>query len=178
MQLTEDWPLANSQLPFDAGAEYRACFEVSRSAREAWSVNMVGTVGVYNSSGAIPGSVGLFGLPANGWVTYCSPWFRAGTDDNTLRFGVSASQASDRGTYLVDNIDIEKRGATPVYVDRANTGFEDGSMTHPYSTVNEGVSAVDSQGTVLIQSNSYPESLVIERPMELDTLGGSVVIGE
>jgi hypothetical protein len=74
-----------------------------------------------------------------------------------------------------------------VYVDRANSGTEDGSAANPYNTFTEGAFRVAAGGSVSIQAGSYPETLVlvtkdpaglvIDRPMTIQATGGSVTIG-
>jgi hypothetical protein len=65
-----------------------------------------------------------------------------------------------------------------VYVDRDNTGFEDGSSLHPFDTITEGVTAVHNSGTVWIETGSYPGAPTINRPMTLESLNGIATIGQ
>ena len=77
-------------------------------------------------------------------------------------------------------------GSSPVYTDWRNTGFENGTMEHPYNTVMEAVELVIPYGAVYIYTGSYPETetftlnphgLTINRPMTLRATGGMVTIG-
>jgi hypothetical protein len=72
-------------------------------------------------------------------------------------------------------------GLDPAYVDGSNTGFEDGSISNPFNTVEEGVQFVVPGGIVIITPGFYPEQFVddrtIHRPMKLSTSGGTVTIG-
>ncbi|MCB9422002.1 MAG: hypothetical protein H6667_19535 [Ardenticatenaceae bacterium] len=63
------------------------------------------------------------------------------------------------------------------YVDRNNTGLENGGVLHPFNTVLEGISAVPHAGRVLFFTGNYPESLIISRQMTLESISGPVVIG-
>ena len=63
-----------------------------------------------------------------------------------------------------------------VFVNRAHTGFEDGSAFDPYNTVQEGVAAVNPTGIVWISAGNYNERVVIDRPMTLLVTGNSGVV--
>jgi hypothetical protein len=67
-----------------------------------------------------------------------------------------------------------------VFVDAANSGAEDGSVDHPFNTVEEGTCFVVDEGALWIAPGSYPEHFAISRPMTLFRYGsgGSVEIGE
>jgi len=69
-------------------------------------------------------------------------------------------------------------GLNPVYVDWSNTGTEDGTISNPFNTAEEGVQVAIPGATVYIASGSYPESFVVNRPMTLMTSGGIVTIGQ
>jgi hypothetical protein len=63
-----------------------------------------------------------------------------------------------------------------VFVNRAHSGFEDGSAFTPYNTVQEGVAAVHPTGIVWISAGNYNERLTIHRPMTLQVTGNSGVV--
>jgi hypothetical protein len=68
-------------------------------------------------------------------------------------------------------------GLNPVYVDTANNGYEDGTISNPFNRVYEGVGHVIPGGTVYIAPGSYPEEFIADRPMTLQSTGGTVTIG-
>jgi len=176
--MDDDWSLRSRQLAIDGGAEYRVCFEHRNSARDPLTGNIQGKVRMLNEFGEIPTSTILFS-PGSNWQQNCTSWFYVPTDDNNLQFGVRAWESLASGAYLVDNIEIERRGAIDVYVDWRNLGFrEEGTPTYPYSTVLEGLSAVRDGGEVHIADGQYPEKFTVQKPTTLRATGGSVVIGE
>jgi hypothetical protein len=60
------------------------------------------------------------------------------------------------GPYLVAAV-------ATVHVDDDNaTGVEDGTETHPFNTIQEGVNAVAAGGTVKVARGTYRESIVID----------------
>jgi M6 family metalloprotease-like protein len=64
-----------------------------------------------------------------------------------------------------------------IYVDANATGFEDGSITYPFNTVTEGVNAVPNGGVIRILPRTYPETVTINRAMQLRSTGSVVTIG-
>ena len=67
----------------------------------------------------------------------------------------------------------------PAYVDwRNNSGVEDGTGSHPYNTVKEGIEIVLPGGVVSMANGSYPEQITIWQPMSLSASGGTVIIGQ
>lgn len=68
----------------------------------------------------------------------------------------------------------------PIFVDRLNTGFENGSQANPFNTVPEGISAIpEPPRTIRIAGGSYAEPLVINTPCTLmGWRNGSVIIGQ
>ena len=64
------------------------------------------------------------------------------------------------------------------YVDKNNNGLENGGVLHPFNTAFEGVSAVPLGGRVFFFAGDYPENLTISRPMTLESIQGTVVIGQ
>ncbi|NIP27850.1 MAG: hypothetical protein GWN67_27285 [Phycisphaerae bacterium] len=73
--------------------------------------------------------------------------------------------------------DCLRHGLNPVYTDWRNTGFENGTMAFPFNTPAKSVQIVIPDGTVYIYSGSYPESLIVNRPVTLIATGGMVTIG-
>jgi hypothetical protein len=60
-----------------------------------------------------------------------------------------------------------------VYVDRTNTGYEDGTYAHPYNTIKEGVAGANSHGTITIRGGEYNETgdIIIDKPVDLKSQG-------
>jgi len=76
-------------------------------------------------------------------------------------------------------VTFTKTPRSPVYVDLANNGYEDGSAADPWNTVREGYGAVIPSGTVYIKPGTYPEALTLSKPATLqrDGTSGTVTIG-
>lgn len=65
-----------------------------------------------------------------------------------------------------------------IHVDRTNiSGWEDGTIGHPYDTVTEGHFATLPGDTVVIQAGVYPEQVTLDRACTLLTTGGATRIG-
>jgi len=55
-----------------------------------------------------------------------------------------------------------------IYVDAANTsGIEDGTKTHPFNTITEGIDAVASGKSVMVAAGTYNEQLIINKSITL-----------
>lgn len=69
---------------------------------------------------------------------------------------------------------------SPVYVDLANSGYEDGSSVFPWNTVYEGYSAAIPAANVYIKPGSYPGSIFMTKPVTLrrNATSGVVVMGQ
>lgn len=65
---------------------------------------------------------------------------------------------------------------TIVYVDGDYAGWENGSQLYPFDTVQEGVRGVWTDGQVIIDTNSYNESVTADRAMTLTATNGMVTI--
>lgn len=65
-----------------------------------------------------------------------------------------------------------------VVLDVDHVGIQNGSWTNPYTTVSDGVDAVPVGGTICIKSGTYPENLLIEKPLTMRTYFGSSLIGQ
>lgn len=77
--------------------------------------------------------------------------------------------------YTVANFRV---GRNPVYVAWYATPPFDGSSTHPFATVTEGVNAVRIGGTVwIVGPHNYNETLTINKAMTLRSTDGTVAIG-
>ena len=97
-----------------------------------------------------------------------------GCTGNVVEFGTSATvsiAAFASGVSCFDSLQ------SPVFVNGAYFGFEDGSLFFPYNTVREGAWGVTHfGGTVSVTGGTYPETLLLNRPMTLQTSGGTVTI--
>ena len=75
---------------------------------------------------------------------------------------------------------VSARLDSVIYVDRANTGFEDGTLARPYNTIDEGLENSVPHGTLIITAGSYPEGgLTFTRfnvPLTVRASGGTVTI--
>lgn len=59
-----------------------------------------------------------------------------------------------------------------IYVDIGNTsGIEDGTQTHPFSTITEGIDAVAPGKSVLVSAGTYNEQLIINKGITLQGAG-------
>ena len=64
-----------------------------------------------------------------------------------------------------------------VYVDDDNvSGYEDGSLLHPYNTISEGVDAVADGGTVHVFEGNYTESVEVRKSLILEGASSSQTI--
>ncbi len=64
-----------------------------------------------------------------------------------------------------------------VYVDAAYDGFEDGSESKPYTTINEAVVHVDDAGSIQFSPGITSGPVVITKPVNLYAESGAVQIG-
>lgn len=71
------------------------------------------------------------------------------------------------------NMSCLRFGLNPVYVDWKNTGPEDGTISNPFDTAVEGAQAAIPGAIVYIAPGSYPESLIVNRPMTFISYGGT-----
>jgi len=97
-----------------------------------------------------------------------------GCTGNVVNFGISAKVSIAAFAAGVACFDLLQN---PVFVNGGYFGFEEGSLFFPYNTVREGAWGVNHfGGTVSITSGTYPETLLLNRPMTLQTSGGTVII--
>jgi subtilase family serine protease len=68
----------------------------------------------------------------------------------------------------------------PVFVDFNYTGTtQDGTYFDPYKTIANGVTAVGSGGTIIIETaGTTHETPTISKPMTITTMGGTAIIGQ
>ncbi|MBA7536494.1 hypothetical protein ES705_28758 [subsurface metagenome] len=67
-----------------------------------------------------------------------------------------------------------------IYVDKGNTsGIEDGTQTHPFSSITEGIEAVASGKSVMVAAETYNEQLIINKEITLqgDGEGSKLITG-
>lgn len=97
-----------------------------------------------------------------------------GCTGDVLHFGLAprvAIAAFAAGIACFDSLQ------NPVFVNGGYVGFENGTLIFPYNTVREGVWGVNHfGGTVSVTGGTYPETLLLIRPMTIQTSGGTVTI--
>lgn len=174
--LNDDWSLGNDDLAIDGGYEYRISFQHILAERDPLSAGSQGVMRVVDQSGPVAGSSITF-TPSSDWSGASTGWFGVTGDDNDLQFGVIAMEPRATGAYLVDDITIERKASTTIYVDWRNDGYEDGTITNPFDTVIEGITAVEASGTAVIADGVYPENLTIDKALTLTATGGVATIG-
>jgi len=63
------------------------------------------------------------------------------------------------------------------FVDISNAGVEDGSMTNPYNTIQEGIDNTTAGGTVNVADGTYPEALNLDKDLTISaTNPGNVLV--
>ena len=95
----------------------------------------------------------------------------------TMSDGVAIQHPGVIALGMLKDMGWEIYDLSRTYVDRTNNGLENGGVLHPFNTALEGASAVPHSGRVLFFAGNYPETLVISRPMTLESISGTVVIG-
>ena len=76
----------------------------------------------------------------------------------------SRDVAGNESTALATTIEYDPN----IYVDATNTsGIEDGTQTHPFNTITEGVSAVTPGKSVMVAAGTYNEQLIINKSIAL-----------
>jgi bacillolysin len=65
-----------------------------------------------------------------------------------------------------------------VYVDSAFSGTELGTFANPFNTVWEGYTAASPGDRLFIRVGSYPQTILLEKAMEVLSYDGSAVIGQ
>lgn len=72
---------------------------------------------------------------------------------------------------------FQSRPLDVVYVDQANVGQEDGTLSHPYNTVSEGLAACGNGTTLSIKAATYTEGAkLFDRAGLVQATGGSAVV--
>ena len=66
-------------------------------------------------------------------------------------------------------------GPLVIYVDGTNVGSEDGTVDHPYNTIQEGINAASEGWTVNVAAGTYTESLAIDKALSLTGASSSSV---
>ncbi len=89
------------------------------------------------------------------------------------------------GDNVTDYVEYEPWLYAPppvIYVDDDNTGFEDGSLAHPYNTIQEGVDNAISGYNIYIFNGTYNENVVVGKSLSFygdsqgTSLGGDLTI--
>lgn len=81
-------------------------------------------------------------------------------------------QKTQRRGAVVTNLD------NVVFVNRANTGGETGTLAQPFKTVKKGRDNSANGGTVIITAGNYPEKLRFSQALRLRAVLGTVTIGQ
>jgi hypothetical protein len=63
-------------------------------------------------------------------------------------------------------------------VNRAFGGVETGTSGNPFRSVGKSAFAVRSGSSVIVVGGSYPEQMIIDRPLTIYATGGTVTIGQ
>ncbi|MDM7917376.1 MAG: hypothetical protein QUU85_19235 [Candidatus Eisenbacteria bacterium] len=71
---------------------------------------------------------------------------------------------------------IRCRPLRTVYVDWNNSGDEDGSLSHPFDTVQEGIDAAGHGTTISIETGTYTESPTFDKRGRVVARNGPSVI--
>ena len=58
-----------------------------------------------------------------------------------------------------------------IYVDIGTSGIEDGTQTHPFNSITEGIEVVTSGKSVVVAAGTYNEQLIINKKIELRGAG-------
>lgn len=106
-------------------------------------------------------------------------WYCGGSREWTTAPGKTRFIIAKRGLtdsqIIWDSYEILQRPT--VFVDVKNiSGIENGNVANPFNTVTEGVNFASPNGTILISPGEYPETLTIDRAMELRVNGNGIVI--
>jgi hypothetical protein len=96
---------------------------------------------------------------------------------HALARGESAHHPGTIALGVLEDIGWDVPALSQVWVDDDALPPEDGTATHPFDTVTEGVRAVYPGGIVWIRPGTYPERLTLYRQMELSGHGGVATIG-
>ena len=89
--------------------------------------------------------------------------FNLSEDENNISI-TSRDALGNESTALTTTIEYDPN----IYVDSANTtGIEDGTQTHPFDTITEGIDAVASGKSVMVTAGTYNEQLIINKSITL-----------
>lgn len=73
--------------------------------------------------------------------------------------------------------DIGHSLAASRYVDLNADGFEDGSSSHPFNTLSEGINAVPENGALRLLPNNYRGAILLNKKMTVHSSGGVANLG-
>lgn len=91
----------------------------------------------------------------------CSYNLSEGTNNISI---TSRDAAGNESAALTTTIEYDPN----IYVDAANTtGIEDGTKTHPFNSITEGIDAVASGKSVMVVAGTYNEQLIINKEITL-----------
>ena len=72
---------------------------------------------------------------------------------------------------------VARSAADTVHVNGCAGAGGNGSQANPYDTVTQAVTAASAGSTIVIAGTKYPETLLIDRALTLEALGGPALIG-
>jgi len=103
----DDWSLTSQHFALEAGATYRVCFynklETTAPLSSGW-----GDMRVLAGSAEVASSYTAF-YPSSSWAQKCSAWFTPTDDNVVVQFGTNASTTAAQGSYLIDDITVERQ---------------------------------------------------------------------
>ncbi len=85
-----------------------------------------------------------------------------------LMLALGCSGGSNPGGVDGDNDD---QAGARIHVDVSNVGVEDGTLEHPYNTIDEGIAAASRGDTVIVAAGNYTRRTAIDVPVAIAILG-------
>ena len=128
-------------------------------------------------------ATGNAGPASNRWGDYLTTRLNTPYSNTWVGSGYVLSGGTGNANVVPRFIWFGRERDTPpftntIYVDKTNTsGYEDGSVTHPYKTVTGGHFAAMPNDTLIIRAGNYPETVRFTTPVTVRNEGGIVKIG-
>jgi len=105
------------------------------------------------------------------------PYIKFKLDDGTNPLPEGKAQVEENRVYHSTEY-VSCNQAREVFVDDDAEKHGNGSRTRPLTSLLFAIGCVEDQGTVWLMPGSYPEQLIINRPVILRSTAGDVTIGE